>query len=398
MLTCYGHRVRLPQDDLAYLAFRLALQETLSDIELHLDLDEEPDPPAGYLIEVPFLEQVSLPVQADLLADAWARHHRPELTEASLLDAAVVYAACMTAGRVINDMPEVAVAMLRDGPRKVNPRIVRRASIRLDEMFEQFWDDRDFLLIDELQDLPPDHARHVKERLRLPDEALEPMYNVLQRWRVSADVAANLEGLLTDAEIRDTIPMLDTWVSRRKISEPELAEEGTFVTGIEDCYHDLMVGPCESEAAAAEAECPLVLEIGVSDEDAFDCTYEQWSEWLREEVRQVARAGSHQAPAAESEEESADLAERLHQAQTTGLEDGTRIEARGDGWVVVDRFDSFLFDPEEASWVVDEDNEDMRPAVFPNTEAAYRAWERSQAMADVRAKRREDALDRLWGR
>jgi len=33
MLTCYGHRVRLPQNDLAYLAFRMAIQETLSDIE-----------------------------------------------------------------------------------------------------------------------------------------------------------------------------------------------------------------------------------------------------------------------------------------------------------------------------------------------------------------------------
>ena len=155
MLTCYGHSVRLPQDDLAYSAFRLALQETLSDIELHLDLEEEPDPPVGYLTEVPFLEQVPLPVQVDLLADAWARHHRPELTEASLLDAAVVYAACMTAGRLIEDMPDVAVVMLRDGPRKVNPRIIRRASIRLDEMFERFWDDRDFLLIDEWQDPPP---------------------------------------------------------------------------------------------------------------------------------------------------------------------------------------------------------------------------------------------------
>ncbi len=30
MLTCYGHSVRLPQSDLAYLAFRLAHQEMLS--------------------------------------------------------------------------------------------------------------------------------------------------------------------------------------------------------------------------------------------------------------------------------------------------------------------------------------------------------------------------------
>ncbi|HUT95954.1 MAG TPA: hypothetical protein VMY37_41255 [Thermoguttaceae bacterium] len=66
MRTCYGHSVRLPRGDLAYLAFRLALQKTLSDIELHLDLEEEPDPPAGCLIEVPFLKQVPMQVQVDL--------------------------------------------------------------------------------------------------------------------------------------------------------------------------------------------------------------------------------------------------------------------------------------------------------------------------------------------
>ncbi len=31
MLTCYGDTVRLPQNGLAYVAFRLALQETLTD-------------------------------------------------------------------------------------------------------------------------------------------------------------------------------------------------------------------------------------------------------------------------------------------------------------------------------------------------------------------------------
>jgi hypothetical protein len=55
MLTCYGNKVRLPQNDLVYAAFRLALQETLSDIELQRDLGEEPDSPVGYLSEVPFL-------------------------------------------------------------------------------------------------------------------------------------------------------------------------------------------------------------------------------------------------------------------------------------------------------------------------------------------------------
>jgi hypothetical protein len=73
MLTCYGHRVRLSRSDLAYLAFRIACQETLSDIELCLDLEEEPDPPVGYLVEVPFLEQVPPPVQIDFLADTRAK-------------------------------------------------------------------------------------------------------------------------------------------------------------------------------------------------------------------------------------------------------------------------------------------------------------------------------------
>ena len=101
MLTCYGHEIRLPNDDLAYLAFRLAVQETLSDIELYRDLEEEPDYPAGYLSEVPFLEHVPLQVQVDLLAETWNRHQQTELIEASLLDAAIVYAACQTAARIM---------------------------------------------------------------------------------------------------------------------------------------------------------------------------------------------------------------------------------------------------------------------------------------------------------
>lgn len=47
MLTCYGDKVRLPQNDLVYVVFRLAIQETLSDIELQRDLEEEPDSPVG---------------------------------------------------------------------------------------------------------------------------------------------------------------------------------------------------------------------------------------------------------------------------------------------------------------------------------------------------------------
>ena len=77
-----------------------------------------------------------------------------------------------------------------------------------------FWDDHDFLLIEEFQDLPPDHARQLKDMLRIPDEVIEPMYAALERWNVSPGVAANLAGLMTDAEIREAMPLLETGVRR----------------------------------------------------------------------------------------------------------------------------------------------------------------------------------------
>lgn len=393
MLTCYGHRVRLPQSDLAYLAFRLALRDTLSDIATHLDLEEEPDQPVGYLTEVPFLEQVPLQVQVDLLADAWARHRKPELVEASLLDAAVVFAACVTASRVIDDMPDVAVTMLRDGPHRVSARIIHRASYRLEEMFEVFWDDQDFLMINEWQDLHPDHAQYIKEVMRLPDEAIEPMYEALRRWRVSPDLGAKLEGLLTEPEIRQAMPMLDAWMSRQPFAPREPKDEDDFATGIEDCYHDVLVGPCDPEEGAAEADCPLVFQISAFGKNPFDCAYQEWVACLRDDVRRAARDKTPLAPPAEVMEEPRDLATRVHQARTAGLEDGTRIEARGDGWVVIDSFSSFLLDPEDASWGTDGD--DVPLAIFPTAEAAYRAWLRSQVVAKARAQRREKALKRL---
>ena len=170
-------------------------------------------------------------------------------------------------------------------------------------------------------------------------------------------------------------------------------EDDEFLTGLEDCYYGLLVGPCDREAAETEAECPLVDEIGVGNEDAFDCAYEEWAQYLRGDVLRAAEEKCHKpSPPPPSD---ADIAERVQQATASGLEDGTRIEPHGDGWVVVDRFQSYLTDPEDASWIVDPDDEDVPLAVFPTAEAAYRAWARSGEVAKARARRREEALRRL---
>jgi hypothetical protein len=53
MLTCYGHKVRLPQSDLAYAGFRLAALDTLCQMDACHDSGD--DDIFGYLAEVPIL-------------------------------------------------------------------------------------------------------------------------------------------------------------------------------------------------------------------------------------------------------------------------------------------------------------------------------------------------------
>ena len=387
MLTCYGHEIRLPHNDLAYLAFRLAVQETLSDVELYRELEEEPDYPAGYLSEVPFLEHVPLQVQVDLLAETWNRHKQTELIEASLLDAAIVYAACQTAARIIEDMPEVAAAYFRDGPRQLKTRILSRATHRLENLFDAFWDDDDFLLLDELQDLPPKRSAEIRARMQIADEDVQSMYDALARWHVSPSVAANLQGLLTEAEIADAVPLLTAPWSTTDDADTKL------LTGIDDGYHGLCVGPCDPETAAAEASrCRLVCEIGVTDADDFECSYQEWVEHLRDAAHRAAEACDQSG---QEVRWTGELMKQVHLATAGCLDDGTRIEQQRGGWVVVDRYGYFLMDPEDAAWVADADDEDLPALVFENPEEAYVAYLRSCAVGDARERRREEALKRL---
>jgi hypothetical protein len=117
MLTCYNDEIRLPQNDLVYVGFRLSALETLCQMETCQEPDDEDA--FGYLAEVPFLAQVAPAVQVDLLADVWRRHRDAALHEASLLDAAVVFAAFRTAGRVISDELSLARSWLKAGPQRV---------------------------------------------------------------------------------------------------------------------------------------------------------------------------------------------------------------------------------------------------------------------------------------
>ena len=387
MLTCYNHTVRLPNNDLTYLAFRLAVQETLSDLELSHDLDEELDPPAGFLAVVPFLEQVPIPVQIDLLAATWAQQRQPRLIHASLLDAAVLYAVCTTASRIATDLPELVIPFLRAGPRNPSPRAIRRALGQVDDLFEEFWDDHDFLMISDFQDLHPDQAEILKQQLGLSAEYLQPLYDALGRGRVSGDVSANLQGLLTDEEIKEAMSLLQApWPPQGR------SVDDTFHCGIDDEYHGLLVGPCDEVAAEQEADCRFIAEISAAN-DAFDCSYTEWVEYFRNDVRSIADKHSVVPVVVPDEDEAATLA-AIKQAQSTGLSDGTRIVSREGGWLVLNDRGYLLEDPNAAVWVP-EDDEDLPAMFFSTAEQAYVAYRRSCAVGEARKRRREEALKRL---
>ena len=206
MLTCYGHTCRLPRGTLTYLAFRLSVLDALDEIQSYIDLEEDLDNVDGVLTYVPILRQVPAPVQIDLLAEVWSRQRPPKPIEANLLDAAIVYAICCNAGRIIREEPEIAELYLDGGPRKIKTDLTPETAERLEELFDLFWDDVDFLTLSDWQDLDGAHAAALKEVFRFADD--QPLYEALGRGRVSPGLASNLKGLLTRREIRECLAVL----------------------------------------------------------------------------------------------------------------------------------------------------------------------------------------------
>lgn len=208
MLVGQYNTDRLSDSDLVYVAFRIALEHTLVNVDIYRHSEDAPEEMTGFLDFVPFLEQTALPVQVDLLAETWHRHRSPQKFKASLLDAAVVYAAYEATTEVIEDDMGMARMYIENGPRKIPTSVIREAPPQFEEVFDRFWGDRDFLMIEDLQDVPPEQLQPIKELLGLREEMIEPLYDALGRGRVSSHVGTNLEGLMTASEIQRAIPLL----------------------------------------------------------------------------------------------------------------------------------------------------------------------------------------------
>lgn len=190
----------LPQNGLTYLAFRLSFKETLERITLAQQLGNETEF-FGYLTEVPFLQAVPPHVQLDLLAETWHRHVAKQQFAATLLDEAVIYAACETAARIVEYEPHLVPGYLRGGPVYIDVVPNDRLAAELRSLHLRLSNEGEFLMISQFEDIPPDEARKLKRDFGMDEARLECLFDVLGRWSMSSGYLSNQMGLLSKEEI-----------------------------------------------------------------------------------------------------------------------------------------------------------------------------------------------------
>ena len=199
---------RLPHTVLGYVAFRVAFHETLDRLAEHDAAGGDPHDRLGFLCEVPFLRCVPPHVQLDLLAETWSRHAAHAPLEANLVDEAVLYAACETAGRLCAEEPETVADYLAGGPIDVTLGVDGVLAEELRQLHLTLDGEGDFLTISQFEDYPPQDGRKLKRNLGVDPDKLEPLFDVLGRWHISEDFLGNLSGLLTGTEVLGAVNVL----------------------------------------------------------------------------------------------------------------------------------------------------------------------------------------------
>jgi hypothetical protein len=180
--------------------------------------------------------------------------------------------------------------------------------------------------------------------------------------------------------------------------EPEESEESELIPGLEDLHHGLFVGPCDAETVAEEVACPLVAEIGDIGEDDFDCSYAEWAQLFRAEVRRAASAGPPESTALEIVLSPRQMADAERAGASGGplvLDDDHRAELREGVWIVVNRFGHVLVGIDESLWDIRDNVTGLPPLKFSTPEEALIGYLRSMKMATARSERNEAALRRL---
>ena len=190
----------LPRTPVTYLAMRLAVLETCERMAMAEQSGQLDDRPLGFLTEVPYLRRVAPQVQIDLLLDVWARHVQSQTATGTLLDEAVLYAACETAARLIEQDPDTAARLIEGGPIAHCPPLSKSLAERLRRLHLELDNDGDFLLISQFEDVSPDEASPLKTKFGLTEERVGGLFDAVSRWRMNADWPQRASGLLGQRE------------------------------------------------------------------------------------------------------------------------------------------------------------------------------------------------------
>ena len=191
----------VPQNDIAYLAFRVAFFETLERIALADQVGLTGDRCFGFLTEVPFLRPVPPQVQLDYLLETWTRHIDDDRHQATLFDESIIYSVCETAARIVSVDPQTARRYMRNGPREVHHDIDPRLADTLQAFHVSLPNEGDFLLLSQFLDMAPNDAIPLKKKFGMSIPACEVMFEMLSRWHISIDFAKNSSALLTASEL-----------------------------------------------------------------------------------------------------------------------------------------------------------------------------------------------------
>ncbi|MDB4614083.1 hypothetical protein OAH18_00185 [bacterium] len=192
---------RLNYTSLTYLAFRAAFQDTHEWMVLDRQLKCSRLEGYGYLTEVPFLQGVPPQVQLDLLAETWSRLVAGTPQKCSLIDEAVLYAACETTARLVDEQPNELQRYLDNGPMRFSLKLDQWLVSRVRALHLSLPIEGDFLAISQFEDMPPEEAKQFKSKLGLDQTRLDSLFDLLGRWQVSNRFEHNLKHLLTDREI-----------------------------------------------------------------------------------------------------------------------------------------------------------------------------------------------------
>jgi len=217
-----------------------------------------------------------------------------------------------------------------------------------------FWD-ADYEMCDAFLDCPPSESAVLHSQM-----AIDPDYFA------AIPREPDEPGLIA---VRQTLARL--------LGRPVSDDDGLYAA-LEDCYHDLIIGPCTQEEIAIWTDHPWIQEIGLP-EPGWDCGYATWVAEFRDNIPTVPFT-LPKSGAVSTEKDGS-------------WPEDVRVEQKGDAWVIRDDRGDFWCDALNNGWAGNAD--DMPMLTFLSREEAEAAYRQADRMYGERTTRHEAAMARL---